>query len=75
MQVPEYIKKSIRIAGKHNAISAKHKNIVRDWLLENGNCDDDGDLSDKIADFLVDSIELENDLSEDLIGFLEKYNG
>jgi hypothetical protein len=66
MKVPEYIKKSIRLAGKHNVIAAKNNDIIRKWIDDN-KIDDMG-----LEDYLIDSIEKGVDGSEGLIEYIEE---
>lgn len=64
MVLPEYIKESIKRAGKHNKIASRNNEIVRKWLENNY-------PNYYWEDHLIDCLELANNGSNELIRFLE----
>lgn len=52
MKLPEYIKRSVRLACKYQTMANQHNNLIRDWMEKN-NLYNDGNI-----DQLIDTLEM-----------------
>jgi hypothetical protein len=73
MNVPKYVQKAIKRAGKYSNLEREQTEIVTNWAEKEGLVDENfEDLKGTgISDYIIDSIEMGFDRSGSLITFLQ----
>lgn len=74
MKIPKYIQEAIKRAGKATQVNHENSEIVRQWLVNKGLINKNGEnlTNENVIDYLIDSIEMGRNGSIGLIDYIKE---